>query len=353
MASSEAQAFFNKQSPADQQAIRASWGGKDMMDQWYQAAKAAGSVPDPMANTGGQAQPGGGTTQYTGPADTTKWKTDVAMTDDAHPDSAGPSGDPFVDMIRASGTGSEDYKRFSNAQILAWKDKYDPDASKAAGIPKFKNDFGDIVDKPTESGANSQAAGYATGEKSGGKAGAGGAGGGAKPAGTGAESSGNPLQDALVRSFQNREGQFVNAGVQGAELGGGGIFWTDPTAVNPAAPQTGGAEPRPAGQGNTLPTTAGQYGGINPAANGPGNAALVSATLNAFTPNAPSATGAGNTAPATAPTSTTQWTGGAQPATVGAPQWNQATPEVPPLDKKLANQFARQNRAPQEWWRAQ
>lgn len=347
MASQEAQAFFNKQSPADQQAIRASWGGKDQMDAWYQAAKAAGSVPDPMANTGGQGQPGGGTTQYTGPADTTKWKTDVLMTDDAHPDSLAPSGDPFVDMIRASGTGSEDYKRFSNAQILAWKDKYDPDASKAAGIPKFKNEFGDIVDKPTESGPNSLAAGYATGEKGGGKAGGGGGG--------GAESTTDPLQAALVRSFQNREGQFVNAGVQGAELGQGGVFWTDPTARNPATPQTGGAEPR---EGAAVGTgSASATGGYNPAANatGPGNAALVGATLNAFTPNAPSAVQAGSPgpAPATSTPATNQWTGGTQPGTVGKPSWEQSTPEVPPLDRKLANQFARQNRAPQEWWRAQ
>lgn len=339
MASSEAQAFFNKQSAADQQAIRASWGGKDMMDQWYRAAKAAGSVPDPMANTGGQGTLGvEGTTQYTGPADTTKWKTDVLMTDGAHPDAAGPSGDPFVDMVRASAKGkSEDFARFSNAQILGWKGYYDQEASQKDGRPRFKNEFGDIVDKPTESGANSQAAGYATGSKEGGKAGggsAGGAGGAATATATGAETSSDPLQDALVRAFQNREGQFVNAGVQGAELGQGGVFWTDPTATNPAVPR---AAANPA-----------------PAATGPGNAALVGATLNAFTPNAPSAVQAGAPAPAaTAPAATTQWTGGAQPGTVGAPQWEQSTPEVPPLDRKLANQFARERGAPQEWWRAQ
>jgi hypothetical protein len=80
-------------------------------------------------------------------------------------------------MIRAGAKGSEDYKRFSHAQVLAWKDKYDEAASKAAGYPKFRNDFGDIVDKPTESGPLSKAAGYATGEKSAGKRGAGGGGG--------------------------------------------------------------------------------------------------------------------------------------------------------------------------------
>jgi hypothetical protein len=133
--------------------------------------------------TGGQAKPGGGTTPYVGPADTSKWRTEVGMAEDVHPDAATKSGDPFVDMIRGGGTGSEDYKRFSHAQILAWKDKYDPEASKAAGIPKFRNDFGDIVDKPTESGPLSKAAGYATGEKSAGKRGAGGGGGGRGGAG--------------------------------------------------------------------------------------------------------------------------------------------------------------------------
>lgn len=346
MASQEAQAFFNKQSPADQQAIRASWGGKDMMDQWYQAAKAAGSVPDPMAETGGQGTLGKeGTTQYTGPADTTKWKTDVPMTDNAHPDAlAGPSGDPFVDMIRANAKGkSEDFERFSNAQILGWKGYYDQEASQKDGRPRFKNARGAIVDKPTEDEEGYTAPG----------AGGAGGGGGAKPAGTGAETAVDPLQAALVRSFQNREGQFVNAGVQGAELGGGGVFWSDPTAVNPTAPQTGGAEPRSGAAVGTGAANANS--GINPAANGPGNAALVSATLNAFTPNAPSATGAGTggAVAATAPTATNQWTGGAQPGTLGLPKWEQTSPEVPPLDKKLANQFARQNRAPQEWWRAQ
>jgi hypothetical protein len=45
MASSKAQAFFNRQSPAQQAEIRASWNGADLMDEWYSNAAAAGSVP--------------------------------------------------------------------------------------------------------------------------------------------------------------------------------------------------------------------------------------------------------------------------------------------------------------------
>lgn len=134
-----------------------------------------GAAPAPapaFSPTGGQPKPGGATP---GPADTTKWQTSVAMTNEAHPDTAQASGDQFVDMIRGAQHGSEDYARFSNAQVLAWQGKYIP----GSNPPKFYNDFGDVVDKPTESGPRSQAAGYATGEKSAGRAaGGGGAGGG-------------------------------------------------------------------------------------------------------------------------------------------------------------------------------
>ena len=43
--SGAAQQHFNSQSAADQQAIRASWGGKDMMNEWYSNAQKAGAVP--------------------------------------------------------------------------------------------------------------------------------------------------------------------------------------------------------------------------------------------------------------------------------------------------------------------
>lgn len=224
------------------------------------AWKASTGQADPLAATGGQAQAGGGTSQYTGPADTTQWQTSVAMTDNAHPDANKPSGDPFVDMIRNASHGSEDYARFSNAQILAWKDKYVP----GSNPPKFKNDFGDIVDKPTESGPQSQAAGYATGEKNAGRAGGGGGGGQAGPAGGAGPAvppapttfgsqlsyTGNPLTDMLLYQFntgsqlsdpskmntfamgQDRAegGTGANADQQkrqGQLLQGGGLWWSD------------------------------------------------------------------------------------------------------------------------------
>jgi hypothetical protein len=43
--SQDAQNYFNSQSADDQNTIRQSWGGKNQMQQWYDNAKAAGSVP--------------------------------------------------------------------------------------------------------------------------------------------------------------------------------------------------------------------------------------------------------------------------------------------------------------------
>ena len=180
---------------ADWQAANRAAGGSGQSNQ------IAAIFGGPSYDTGGVAIPGGGTTPYTGPADTNTWQTNVPMTDNAHPDSFKPSGDPFVDMIRAQGKGqSEDYARFSNAQILAWKNQYDAAASQQAGHPVFRNDFGDLVAKPTESGPNSKGAGYATGERSGGHSNSGvigpGGGGGGGGAGAGGGYGGAPLFNA-------------------------------------------------------------------------------------------------------------------------------------------------------------
>ena len=43
--SPEAQAYLDQQSPEDQAKIRQSWGTGNNAETWYQAAKAAGSVP--------------------------------------------------------------------------------------------------------------------------------------------------------------------------------------------------------------------------------------------------------------------------------------------------------------------
>ena len=56
--------------------------------------------------------------------------------------------DSYVAEVRASGASKgEDYARFSDAEILSWKKHY-------VGNGKFKNDYGDVVDKPDERGPN-------------------------------------------------------------------------------------------------------------------------------------------------------------------------------------------------------
>lgn len=45
MASSAAEAYFNRQSPEEREKIRASWGGADLKEEWYKNAVAAGAVP--------------------------------------------------------------------------------------------------------------------------------------------------------------------------------------------------------------------------------------------------------------------------------------------------------------------
>ena len=100
---------------------------------------------------------------------------------------AQPSTDPdaaYIAEVRASGQGkSEDYARFSDAELLAWKSWYQ-------GGGKFRNNYGDVVDKPDERGANTPAnmngtgdqgdygGGYNNAEVGGGGGGQGGGGGG-------------------------------------------------------------------------------------------------------------------------------------------------------------------------------
>src|SRR5512139_2291254 len=67
---------------------------------------------------------------------------------DTNPDAMQQSSDPYIQELRSLGQGkSEDYQRYSDAELLAWKPYYQ-------GNGKFKNKYGDIVDKPFERGAN-------------------------------------------------------------------------------------------------------------------------------------------------------------------------------------------------------
>ena len=105
-----------------------------------------------------------------------------------------PATDPdaaYIAEVRASGQGkSEDYARFSDAELLAWKPWYQ-------GGGKFKNNYGDIVDKPDERGPNTPANMNGTGDQgdygqgyNNASVGGGGGGGGGGGAAAGAPGSG-------------------------------------------------------------------------------------------------------------------------------------------------------------------
>jgi len=271
---------------------------------------------------------------------------------------------------------SEDYARFSDAQLAAWLPKWDVQA----GV--FKNDFGDPVDKPTESGPQSHTAGAATGQKGVGPqaagAGGGGAGGGGKaPKDVNADWMGtiNPnLQQRLEQMF-TKEGDPMNN--QAIALGGGGIIARDttPQAPGAAVPGAGGVIPGGGGGKVTVPGGGGPTGGralpgqvvghggdtpLRPGSPGAGgtlpgtpggiNPALAGATLNAFSPQAPSKVGLPPSPAAPAPAPAPAPAAPAQPAVppVGtSPQQPTPTPGADALQKGLAQKFA----DPSQWWK--
>lgn len=341
--------------PAEEQAqVNASLKQSgSSLQQWYQAAIDAGD-PRAVKASGGQVIEGGGGygASETGGAPTAEWLGKRK-----------PTPSELIRYYKETGK-SEDFKRFSAAQVADWINrKWD------AANGYFTNDFGDIVEKPTESGPQSHAAGYATGEMDAGKGGGGGA---PKPAAAAPatpaapEAPVDPLQAALVAQFQGREGQF-GSGQQGTELGQGGIFWTSPTAapvgrgapgesgpgtgVQVGAPKTATGPMTRGGTPDPGSMVKGGAGG-RPVPTGPvtnsANPALVSATLNAFSPAAVSGGGA-----APHPVST-QWQMPATPEAVSTP-WAGAADTAASsasgvLAKKLTPQFAGANRAT-DWWR--
>jgi hypothetical protein len=152
----QAQAYFNSIPASEQQAVQAS--GADILA-WANASEAAGD-PRALSHSGTYLQGGGDT--YGGKVAT-----------GGEPSSAWlGQRKPTPAELRAWGAGrSEDYLRYEDRQLAAWiASSWDV----AAG--GFRNEAGDLVDKPTESGAQSRAQGWATGEAS--TAGGGGGGGG-------------------------------------------------------------------------------------------------------------------------------------------------------------------------------
>lgn len=290
--------------------------------QWLQGAIDAGD-PEAIKAAGGTVSEGGGEGDLI--AD---WST--AAPPSAWYGQRKPTPGELRRYAKESGQ-SEDYARFSDRQLADWIGrKWDV----AGGF--FTNDFGDRVEKPTESGPQSAAAGYATGEKSAGGGGGGGGGGGVpKPVQPSPQAAAygaleDPLQAALFQLAQSRgiQGQ---RGITGAQsLAGGGIFtWGNPPPPGEAAPTPPAAPtPAPAAPAPTAPR-----GSTGPLPR-PGT-----------TPNLPGAVTSGAANPWTSWMSTTRGQQ-VQPAwpTGGAP-----TPAPGSFDASLLDKY--RGRSPvQSWW---
>ncbi len=227
-----AQTYFNSFSSEAQDQIKESWGGENLMQEWFQNAKEAGAVGS--GGGGGGDKSGGGEN----------------------------SGKVTVDDVRANAKKynlPEDFARFDDNQVRAWLRDFKYDS--ATG--KFTNKYGDKVDKPDERGPNTPHNMNGTGDQGdygwgyndsgigmdGRKKGGGGAdgkGGAGAPAGAPAEPvtqgkqlsyTGDPMTDMLLYQFNNTQlsgeaGQGQNimglgmdnkAGGEGADADDGGM----------------------------------------------------------------------------------------------------------------------------------
>jgi hypothetical protein len=212
---------------------------------------------------------------------------------------------------------SEDYARFPDRVLAKWiKEHWQVKEG------HFTNDFGDVVEKPTESGAKSNAAGYPTGLKNPEGSGGGGTGGGSGGGGTNtAPPTDNPLTNKLLLLWKNGAGQFATDPVTGANtkpvattLPNDALWWGNQTA-----PQT-----TPPPSTNPFPTTT-----SNPVQ--PAPAPTTPATPATSTPVF---FGAGTTGAPTFPTSpTTAPSSSAPPST----PTNPASPTQPDFSKFVVN----------------
>ena len=161
--------------------------GPDGYQRWAAAVRASGENPTQQAfdNQMRQwsytqegsilGQTGGGTEEQrrTGAMRSGSFADDSSDAGNAN------TGDPYLDELRSGRVaGSEDWRRFSNAQLKAWEPYY-------IGGGKFKNTYGDIVGKPIDSGPNTPKGYDGLGENIGGGARGGGGGGGGRGAGGG------------------------------------------------------------------------------------------------------------------------------------------------------------------------
>lgn len=292
-------------------------GGPDAwVADWYQNAVNAGSIQD---------------------ASTPRTKGEATATDattGSTPQGYKNTGtSSFADMIRAKAKAegwSEDFERYSDAQIEAWKPSWD----EQAGRFRSEGGGGALVEKPTECPEGTTLHGskcvsweslpYELGG-GGGRGGGGavaGAGGGA-PAPTGRDR----LQQALVDQYQGREGMFVGTPQGGQELTSGGIFWGQQAAGAAPAPASPVAAAISSGSGAT-PLSAGVTPAPSAANPKPEPAPTPAASFSTFNPNA-------NLASATS--ELMQKSAGATQAPASATAALQAS-----LQKKYPN--------PDQWW---
>lgn len=247
MAMSAAQ-YLASLSPAEQSSVNATLDPANYvaaLEAWYQAAIDAG---DPRA-----VKASGGTSVSDTSEGYTGEYADFSSASD--PSSWLGTRKPSPRELRkyAQMTGqSEDYARFSDAQLADWITR-----KWSVSDGGFLNDYGDKVEKPTESGYKSTAAGAATGE-SGVGAGGGYSGVGPGSAATASVATPDPYASPLQEMLMNQGGflrQFdpnvgdSQAGVKGGLVKGGGMWWSkDPAAAVPTqpamtAPRTGASEP--------------------------------------------------------------------------------------------------------------
>ena len=238
MASAAAQKYFNSFPPGQQQTIVASWGGADLMDDWFNAAVNAGAV-----SPSGDRPTSEGATSPTGS-----------------------TGDFTAAQLRqlAQQQGwSEDFARFNDATLQGWiNDYWDPSAQKFRSMRGAEG----FWEKPTECPPGMSPGGPSEKDPCIGPGGqtapktTGGAGGIGDQGMTGGNPW-SPLQDLLANQggylggYDTTRGDNA-AGLRGGVVGGGGI-WYQPTGSIPAPGGGGsisiGASPKLGGRGGTPP----------------------------------------------------------------------------------------------------
>lgn len=203
-----AQTYFDSFSPEEQQRIRGSWGGQNLMDQWFQNAVNAGAIGNDGTMQSRQGSFGGG---YSGQQDAEaqgfNYSQNVAG---ASGITAGmtPSPKQLRQLAKEQGW-SEDFNRYNDAQLQAWiNNSWDPQSM------KFKSEHGGaLVEKPTELGAGES---WGGGGGGGGGGGYGGGGGGASYGQAGGVPQFNftaPTYEDMLKdpSYQARLGEGLNA----------------------------------------------------------------------------------------------------------------------------------------------